>query len=127
MLPTLVDVDATADHVNKVATFLSGSAGLSGLDAAQWQNLLLKHGGASKRLREAMASLTRRLSNSIVAWDDICAMKAKKLIALDKCPGIRPIGVGDVADRLCAKIIIEITGEDVQFECLADQICSGLK
>ena len=49
------------------------------------------------------------------------------MIALDKCPGIRPIGVGDAADRLCAKIIIEITGEDVQFECLADQICSGLK
>ena len=59
VLPMLVDVDVTADHVSKVANFLSGSAGVSGLDAAQWQNLLLKHGGASERLREAMASLTR--------------------------------------------------------------------
>ena len=38
VLPTLVDVDVTADHVSKVANFLSGSAGVSGLDAAQWQN-----------------------------------------------------------------------------------------
>ena len=107
-MPTLVDVDVTADHVSKVANFLSGSTGVSGLDAAQWQNLLLKHSGARERLREAMASLTQRLSTR--------AMKAKKLMALDKCPGIRPIGVGDAADRLCAKIIIEITGEDVQFK-----------
>ena len=44
-----------------------------------------------------------------------------KLVALVKCPDV------NVADRLCAKVIIFITGDDVQFECLADQICSGIK
>ena len=33
----------------------------------------------------------------------------------------------DVADRLCAKGMIFVTGDDVQFECLANQICSGIK
>jgi len=46
---------------------------------------------------------------------------------LDKCPGIRPIGIGDVADRLCAKVMIDITDDDVQAECLVDQLCSGIK
>ena len=93
---------------------------MSAFDPAQWQNLLLKQGRASENLREAMAALTRRLANNIVEWDDIQAMKANKLIALDKCPGVRPIGVGDVAARLCAKVMIYITGDDVQSECLAD-------
>ena len=74
-----------------------------------------------------MAALTRRLANNIVEWDDIRAMKANKLIALDKFPGVRPIGIGDVAARQCAKAMIYITGGDVQSECLADQIYSGLK
>ena len=113
--------------IKKVAHSLSGSAGVSAIDALQWQDLLLKHSRASERLREAIASLTRRLANSLVLWDDIRALKANKLVALDKCPGIRPIGVGDVAYRLCAKIMIEITGDDVQTKCLVDQICSGVK
>ena len=34
-LPTLIEVDVTAEHVQKVAKNLSGGAGVSGLDAAQ--------------------------------------------------------------------------------------------
>ena len=126
-LPVLIDIDVTGEHVLKTAPRLSGGAGVSALDATQWHNLLLKHGGASEKLRESIAALTRRLANTIVDWDDIRAMKASKLIALDKCPGVRPIGIGDVAARLCAKVMLFITGDDVQSECLADQICSGLK
>ena len=39
VLPTLIEVDVTAEHVQKVAKNLSGGAGVSGLDAAQWQYL----------------------------------------------------------------------------------------
>ena len=49
-----------------------------------------------------------RFANTIVQWDDICTLKAKKLIALDKRPSIRPIGIGDVAGRICAKVMIVI-------------------
>jgi len=40
-LPELIDVDVTADHMLKVASSLSGGAGISGLDASQWHQLLL--------------------------------------------------------------------------------------
>jgi len=96
----------TSEYILKTASTLSGGAGVSGLDATQWHNLLLKHGGASEKLRESLVAMTRRLANTIVDWYDIRAMKANKLIALDKCPGVRPIGIGDVAARQSAKVMI---------------------
>ena len=103
VLPTIVDVDVTAEHVQKVANSLSGGAGVIAIDAAQWENLLLKHGGASANLRESMAALTRRLANSIVDWDDIRALKAKKLVAVVKCPGVRPIGISVMLQTGCVQ------------------------
>ena len=96
-------------------------------NSMQWQSMLLKFGNASEQLREAVSKLTRRLANTIVPWEDIWALKAKRLIAFDKCPGLRPIGIGNVLDRLCAKIMIDITGDDVEQECQADQLGSGIK
>ena len=58
---------------------------MSGVDSQQWNELLCKFGKPSEELREAVASLTRRIANNIIPWDDIRALKAKKLIALDKC------------------------------------------
>ena len=54
----LIDIDVTADHVLKVTSALSGGAGISGLDAPQWHQLLLRQGGASERLRQAITNLT---------------------------------------------------------------------
>ena len=85
---------------------MSGGAGVSGINTSQWKDVILNRGGASLQLREAMPKLTMRLENTNVLWDDKCALKAKKMIALDKCPGIRPIGIGDAADQLCAKVTI---------------------
>ena len=78
------------------AKTLSGSAGIGGLDSQQWQSLLLKFGNTSDSLREAVAALTRRLANTLVSWEDIRALKATTLIALDKSPGVRPVGIGEV-------------------------------
>jgi hypothetical protein len=61
-LPSLLDVDITASHVEKIAKVLSGSAGISGLDSQQWHSMLLKFGKISEHLRESIAALTRRLA-----------------------------------------------------------------
>ena len=45
----------------------------------------------------------------------------------DKCPAIRPINMGDVRCRLCAKIMIQIIRNDIVIKCSANQICLGVK
>ena len=81
-LPDLFFVDITSSHIQRVANKLSGGAGPSGLQSTQLQELLLKFGNHSAELREAYASVCRRLANNIVDWEEIRALKAKRLIAL---------------------------------------------
>ena len=72
------------------------------------------------RLRDAIAELATRIANTIVDWVDIRALMASRLIALDKCPAVRPIGVGEVLRRILGRVMALATGMDVEIECMTD-------
>ena len=110
-----------------IARCLRGGAGPGGSDAAAWQDWLLRYGAHSERLRDSVAQLARVIANSPVQWEFIRALMANRLVALDKCPGVRPIDIGESLRRVLGKALMEVAGDDVRAACGSDQLCSGLE
>ena len=101
--------------------------GPGGCDSSHWQNILLRYGSHSRLLCDSIAGLTRSLSNSLVDWSHIQALLANRLIALDKSPGVRPIGIGESLRRLIGKVICFLTRDDAEAVCGVSQLCAGLR
>ena len=51
---------------------------------------------------------------------------ACRLIALDKQPGVRPVGIGEIYRRLWAKCILKVTGMQATAACDNLNLCAGL-
>lgn len=98
-------------------------AGQGGSNAAQWQGFLLRYGAHSGSLCDSMAELARHFSSSVVEWMDIHALMVSYLIALDKCPGIRPIGLGEEPCRILGKVLALTTQYEVEDICCVSQLC----
>ena len=52
---------------------------------------------------------------------------ANRLIALDKSPSVRPIGIGESLRRLIGKVIYFLTRDDAEAMCGVSQLCAGLR
>ena len=123
----LPPLDITADYVEHVA---QGSAGPGGSTALQWHGYLLRYGFSSAHLQDAiamLASLACHLANEIIDWENMHAlMMASYLIALDKCPGVRPIGIGNALRQILCKVVALATCADLEKVCGIAQLCSGI-
>lgn len=110
-----------------VAHKLSGAAGPSGVDAADFKHILLRFGRESQILREELAKLTNWLANDQhPPYTAYRALMANRLVALDKNPGVRPVGIGEITRRLMAKCVIAVTGEECTLACGNFNLCAGL-
>ena len=126
-LPLFEDSQITGSHILSIAHRLQGGAGPGRCDASHWRDILLRYGSSRTRLHDSVAGLCHRLCNSIVPWDNIRALVASHLIALDKCPGVRPIGIGETLRRVIGKAVCMATRLDTALVCGSDQLCAGLQ
>ena len=69
--------------------------------------------------------VARRICQQFVDPAGLQAFTACRLVSLDKCPGIRPIGIGEILQCIIGKAILTITGADVQQATGALQVCAG--
>ena len=115
----------TGDMVWKKAVRTQGGAGPSGLNANSWRVILStnKFGATSTQLCNAIAALARKLASS--PCQHLHALTASRLIPLNKNPGCRPIGIGEVLRRIIGKCIMEVTKDDVRAAAGNLQVCAG--
>ena len=123
----LVELDCTEEIVQDIAGKMQGGAGPSSVDALALKKWLLNHGAASQILREELAAWTEWLSNGHPPWAAYRAMMYCRLVALDKCPGVRPVGIGEVWRRAIAKCVLAECGDDAKAACGSTQLCAGLE
>lgn len=126
-MPAFVDIDITEDTVEEVSCHLSGGAGLNGTDSQEISRWLTCYGSASRELRQTVAKLANWLANDTPPWAAYRAFMSGRLIARDKCPGIHPIGIGEIWRRLFAKCLLKVTGAKATEACGTNQLCAGLK
>ena len=107
------NIDSSA--IQKAARLTKGGAGPSNIDSDMWKTLLCaKSGGNSiDLLSEAISKVAQRLATECVDPSHIDSFLNCRLIPLDKNPGIRPIGIGEVIRRIIGKAISVLTKSDV--------------
>ena len=88
---------------------------------------MLRFGAHRSILCDAIAALAHRFLNSIVPWDDISTLVANRLIALDKYPGVCPIGIGEALWCVICKAVCYATRVDVELACGSDQLCGSVR
>ena len=106
------------EAIRKAALKTDGSAGLSGVDARGFRR-------ASDELCWSMSCVARRIASTYVDPSTLVSFTACRLIALDKHPGVRPIGVGEVVRQIISKAILSVIEMDIKAAAANIQLCIG--
>lgn len=127
-LPTVENVifDVIDDSmVLEAAKIIRGGSGPSGLDADGWRRILVSrdYGETGTDLRKAIASLIRKVCSVEVKDSSLAPLLASRLVPLNKNPGLRPIGVGEVLRRIMGKVVMAAFSEDVVRGSSDAQMC----
>ena len=49
------------------------------------------------------------------------------IVALDKLPGVRPLGIGETLRRALAKLVMRAARDQAKTACVNLQLCAGLE
>ena len=111
--------------IRSTVLHVDGAAGPSGLDAHSWRHLCTSFHNASSDLCCSLALVARKTATTFVDPEALQPLLNNRLIALDKNPGVRSIGIGEVSRRLIAKSILRVVKFDDLEAAGCLQLCAG--
>ncbi|KAL5500674.1 hypothetical protein EMCRGX_G012268 [Ephydatia muelleri] len=125
LVPHIILFDTlNAELIRKVSMKTEGAAGPSGLDATAWRHLCCSF-QSSFDLCAALASVAKRICTTFIDPKCLSAFVACWLVPLDKCPGVRPIGIGETIRRIIGKAILATIGQNIIDAAGPLQLCVG--
>ena len=116
-VPKTVPLDFKEYDVTWVVSKLSCAAGALGAEAMELRNWLLSFGCASEEFRVVVASFVDWMANSSPTWAAYRALMVCCLVALDKRPGVRPMGIREMLRRSLAKLVMRAAGDQAKTPC----------
>ena len=90
------------------------------------RNWLLCFGCASEELRVVIASLSDWMANSSPPCTAYCALMECHIVAPNKRPGVRPVGIWETLRRVLAKLLMRAARDQAKRACGNLQLCAGL-
>ena len=114
-----------ASMIRSIALSTRGAAGPSGLDVYMRRRMCTSYKTASSALCQSLALTAKRLCTTPTDPRCVSPLLACRLIALDKNPGVRPIGIGETPRRIIAKALLAVTRSDILETVGSTQLCAG--
>ena len=119
----LIDQEMIYNSASKT----KGSAGPSGMDSELYRRILCSKNCKTegKILREEIAVFPRNLLKKSYHPFFLEAFTSCRLIPLDKNPGIRQMGVGEVLRRIVGKTVSGFLKEEIREAASSLHVCAG--
>ena len=95
-----------------------GSHGPFGLEANKLRRILTHFGQQSVEISKTIAKIAKKLATEELNSELMEPYNACRLIPLDKNPGVRPIGIGEVMHRIIGRTITK---------CLKNELCRSVQ
>ena len=96
------------------------------MDVSHWRKACTSFSKDSDDLCDSIAMVARKLCCEYVDPQCVSALVSSRLIALDKKPGVRPIGIGEVIRRVVGKSILNVIKSDIMEVTGCSQLCAGV-
>ena len=94
-------------------------------DSYVWRRMLVSLKSASQELCEAVAEVSHHLATNHVNPEGLNPLLNNRLIPLDKDPGVRPVGIGEVLRRIVGKSLIIVLKNDITQAAGISQVYAG--
>lgn len=105
-LPKMIEINIKGYDIEKVSQSLRRIAVPDEIESVMLKNWILRYGEERKYLKKSVFDLTNWIANNHPPWSTTRSLMDNRIFDLNKCPGVRPVGIREIWRRCIAKVII---------------------